>query len=74
MIKRKYLPLVNSLLMSLVMVLIMTGVITAVNTGFSTGYLHRWATAALIAWPVAFTVILLVGKRVAALANRICSA
>ncbi|CEA00885.1 hypothetical protein BN1049_00212 [Pseudomonas saudimassiliensis] len=64
MINARYVPLVNSILMSLYMVSIMTFVITGANTGFSGDFLARWWRAAYIAWPIAFTLILLGAPRI----------
>ena len=64
MINARYVPLVNSILMSLYMVSIMTFVITGANTGFGGDFLARWWRAAYIAWPIAFTLILLGAPRI----------
>lgn len=46
-------------LMSIYMATIMTFLVTAINTGFADGFLIRWARSFLIAWPIAFTLLLL---------------
>ncbi|MCS2609798.1 DUF2798 domain-containing protein [Halomonas dongshanensis] len=60
----RYAPLVFSLMMSIYMVTLMTFVITWANTGMGEGFLGRWWHAFYIAWPVAFTLILLGAPRV----------
>jgi hypothetical protein len=57
--------------MSLVMTLIVTAVATLVNTGLDRGYPSRWAHAELLAWPIAFAVLLVVGPRVQRLVERV---
>lgn len=74
MLPKRFLPIVAPFLMSVLMVTLMTAVITAANTGIDNGFLARWGKAFTIAWPVAFTFIFLFSKRIAALAQRICSA
>lgn len=73
MFKRRRAPLVQSFLMSLLMVTIMTFLVTAVNTGFTEGFMSRWGHSYLIAWPIAFTIIMLMGRRVQALSVKLCS-
>jgi len=51
----------------------MTFLVTAVNTGFSEGFMNRWGHSYLIAWPIAFTIIMLMGRRVQALSAKLCS-
>ena len=57
----KHARLVTALLMSIYMVTIMTFVITWVNTGIDADFLSRWWRAFYIAWPIAFSLILLGG-------------
>lgn len=64
MIKPRFAPLVFAILMSLYMVSGMTFVITWVNTGLDTGFLLRWGKAFLVAWPVAFLLVLLGAPRI----------
>ena len=73
MFAKKRAPLVQSVLMSLVMVTIMTFVITTVNTGLNEGFMARWGFAYIVAWPIAFLVILIFGRRVAALTQKLCT-
>ena len=54
------------------MVTVMTFVITSVNTGWSEGFVGRWINAYAVAWPIAFSVILIFGRRVAALTQKLC--
>jgi len=58
--------------MSIVMVFIMTGVITAVNTGIEKGFIERWWHAMIVAWPIAFLIILMISKQVQQTAHKIC--
>ncbi|EZQ18863.1 MAG TPA: DUF2798 domain-containing protein [Candidatus Pseudomonas excrementavium] len=64
MINARYVPLVSSILMSIYMVSIMTFVITWANTGFTENFLSRWWRAAYIAWPIAFTLIIIGAPRI----------
>lgn len=73
MFSKKRLPLVNSILMSALMVFIMTALITFINTGFDSDYLNRWAHAFILAWPAAFLIILIMGKRVQKLSASLCT-
>lgn len=72
MIPRKHTHRVQALLMSILMVTLMTFVITAINTGFSDGFVLRWGTAILVAWPIAFAIILITGRRVQQVAVALC--
>ncbi|WP_114416336.1 DUF2798 domain-containing protein [Marinospirillum perlucidum] len=62
---------VFTFVMSTYMVTIMTFVITAVNTGFDAGFLLRWWGAFIIAWPVAYVLILIGAPRLQVLASRL---
>lgn len=64
MIAPRFAPLVFSILMSLYMVTAMTFVITWANTGMNEGFILRWFRAFYIAWPVAFSLILLGAPRI----------
>ena len=55
----RYARWVFAVLMSIYMVTLMTMVITWANTGLSEGFLGRWWRAFYIAWPIAFTLILI---------------
>ncbi|MGS2744670.1 DUF2798 domain-containing protein [Vreelandella aquamarina] len=55
----RYARWVFAVLMSIYMVTLMTLVITWANTGLSEGFLGRWWRAFYIAWPIAFTLILI---------------
>lgn len=52
---------VFTFLMSIYMVSIMTLVITAVNTGLTDEFMLRWLKAFVVAWPIAFVLILVGG-------------
>lgn len=62
--------LVFTFLMSIYMVTIMTFVITLANTGMMDGFMARWMKAFLVAWPVAFVLILVGGPRIQQLASK----
>ncbi len=64
MIAPRFAPLVFSILMSIYMVTSMTFVITWANTGMSDGFLLRWFRAFYIAWPIAFSLIMLGAPRI----------
>ncbi|HKM36401.1 MAG TPA: DUF2798 domain-containing protein [Thiopseudomonas sp.] len=64
MIAPRFAPLVFSILMSLYMVTAMTCVITLVNTGLAEGFLLRWFRAFYIAWPIAFSLIMVGAPRI----------
>ena len=64
MIKPRFAPLVFAILMSLYMVSCMTFVITWVNTGLGSGFALRWFKAFMIAWPVAFLLVLAGAPRI----------
>lgn len=72
MFARKYVHRVQAFLMSVLMVTLMTFVITAINTGFSDGFISRWGKGLIIAWPIAFAIILIAGRRVQQLAIALC--
>lgn len=64
MIKPRFAPLVFAILMSFYMVSGMTFVITWVNTGLNEGFMLRWGKAFLVAWPVAFLLVLAGAPRI----------
>ena len=63
MIVARFAPLVFAILMSMYMVTAMTFVITWVNTGMTDGFALRWFRAFYIAWPIAFSLIVLGAPR-----------
>ncbi|KGK42143.1 hypothetical protein LH51_09470 [Nitrincola sp. A-D6] len=67
----RYQRLVFTFLMSVYMVFIMTCVITLVNTGFTEGFALRWFKAFIVAWPVAFVLILIGAPRLQTLAGKL---
>lgn len=73
MLPRPLFPWLFALLMSLVMTALMTGMVTAINTGIDATYPLRWGHAFMLAWPIAFTFVLLFAPPVRRLAERICS-
>ena len=64
MIVARFAPLVFALLMSIYMVTAMTFVITWVNTGMTDGFALRWFRAFYIAWPIAFSLIMIGAPRI----------
>jgi hypothetical protein len=60
----RFAPLVFALLMSIYMVTAMTFVITWVNTGMTEGFALRWFRAFYIAWPIAFSLIVIGAPRI----------
>lgn len=71
MFASRYQKLIFTFLMSIYMVTLMTLVITLVNTGMADGFLMRWAKAFIVAWPVAFVLILLGGPRIQKLTGKL---
>lgn len=72
MFSRKHTHRVQAFLMSVLMVTLMTFVITAINTGFIEGFMYRWGKGIVIAWPIAFVIILIAGRRVQQVAVALC--
>ena len=64
MIVARFAPLVFAILMSIYMVTAMTFVITWVNTGMTEGFALRWFRAFYIAWPIAFSLIVIGAPRI----------
>ena len=64
---------VFAFLMSLLLATLMTGIITFINTGLDTGFTSRWGHALVIAWPIAFLIVLTIGPSVRSLADRLCT-
>lgn len=64
MIQPRLVPWVFAILMSLYMVTGMTFVITWVNTGLNEGFYLRWARAFVIAYPIAFALVLTGAPRI----------
>ena len=64
---------VFAFIMSAILAFLMTGVITFLNTGIDAGFLRRWGRAFVIAWPIALTIVLLVGPHVRSMAERLCT-
>lgn len=67
----RYQRLVFTFLMSVYMVFIMTFVITLVNTGFVDGFALRWLKAFVVAWPIAFVLILMGAPQLQKLAGKL---
>lgn len=64
MFSPRFAPLAFAILMSFYMVSGMTFVITWVNTGLGGDFLLRWGKAFLVAWPVAFLLVLAGAPRI----------
>lgn len=60
----RHAPLLIAFFMSLCMALPMSGVLTLLNLGFNTTALLRWPRNFIVAWPIAFPTVLLVGPQV----------
>lgn len=67
----RYQRLIFTFMMSIYMVFIMTFVITLVNTGLSEGFALRWFKAFVVAWPIAFVLILVGAPRLQKLAGKL---
>lgn len=64
MIAPRFAPLIFAFLMSIYMVTVVSFVITWVNTGMSSGFALRWLRAFYIAWPLAFSLLIIGAPRV----------
>ena len=52
-------PLLFALFMSCFMAFCMSGILTLVNLGWVEGFVRYWARGFLVAWPIAFPLVLL---------------
>jgi hypothetical protein len=59
--------------MSVILAFFMTGVVTYINTGLDAGFLLRWGRAFVLAWPIALSIVLLLGPHVRTIADRLCN-
>jgi hypothetical protein len=59
--------------MSAILAFFMTGVVTYINTGLDAGFLPRWGQAFVLAWPIALSIVLLLGPHVRTIADRLCN-
>jgi hypothetical protein len=73
MFAKKHHFLVFTVFMSAILAFLMTGVITFINSGFDTGFLLRWGRAFVITWPIALSIVLLLGPNVRTIAERLCT-
>lgn len=73
MFSKKYRNFIFALVMSATMAFIMTGIVTAINIGFNSGYLRHWGKAFLVAWPIAFCMVLVIGPYIRVFAERVCT-
>ena len=60
-----------ALIMSLYMVTGMTFVVTWANTGLSAGFIARWLNAGVIAWPIAFLLVIIGAPRIQNLVGKL---
>lgn len=68
---RRYAPVVFALLMSTSLSGLMSLVITVVNTGWTSGLLDRWLHAYALAWSLAFPLVTVIAPRVRRLVERL---
>ena len=73
MISKKYLHIVQTLLLSGIMSFIMSGAISLINLGFVEHFTQLWIHAWLVAYAIAFPTILLVFPFARKLAVKIAS-
>lgn len=73
MFAKKHYFRVFAVIMSAILAFLMTGVITFINTGFDSGFLLHWSRAFVIAWPIALSILLLLGQHVRTIAERLCT-
>lgn len=71
MIPSRYARALFSLIMSGLMSCIVTGIATVKAIGMGPGTLGDWMASWAFCWPIAFTVILLLGPSVQRLVNRL---
>lgn len=71
MIPARFARLLFALLMSLYMVTGMTFVVTWANTGLSAGFAERWLNAGVIAWPIAFLLVIIGAPRIQKLVGKL---
>ncbi len=65
------LKLVNSILMAGFMALLMSGSLSAINLGLTDRLVWNWGRSFLIAWPLAFVLSYLFGKRILTISQRL---
>ncbi|WP_300069001.1 DUF2798 domain-containing protein [uncultured Ruegeria sp.] len=73
MLPARYARAVFSLIMSGLMSCIVTGIATVKAIGFGPRTVGDWMASWAFCWPIAFTVILLLGPTVQRLVNRLIS-
>ena len=73
MLPARYARAVFSLIMSGLMSCIVTGIATVKAIGFGPGTVGDWMASWAFCWPIAFSVILLLGPTVQGLVNRLVS-
>jgi hypothetical protein len=62
--------LAHALLMTGVLALVISGVLTAVNVGLSSGFPYVWLRNDLVAWVVAFPLVVVLAPRLRTLVMR----
>ena len=60
----RYAPICFAGIMSCLMAFMMSGLLTFINIGLDNDLLQRWLQGFLIAWPIAFVLVLLLAQRV----------
>ena len=71
MLPARFYRFVFSGLMSIWLSTLMTGLVTLINTGIDPEFLLRWGRAFVIAWPIAFSLVLIRGGTVTRIANNL---
>ncbi|KEO56666.1 DUF2798 domain-containing protein [Thalassospira permensis] len=71
MLPARFYRFVFSGLMSIWLSTLMTGLVTLINTGIDPEFLLRWGRAFVIAWPIAFSLVLISGSTVTRIANNL---
>mgnify|MGYP003444677255 CR=1 FL=1 len=62
-----------TLTMSAILAFLMTGVISFIKTGLDTSYLLHWGRVFVIAWPIALSIVLMLGPHVRTIAEKLCT-
>lgn len=60
----RYAPVCFAGIMSCLMAFMMSGLLAVINSGVETGFVYRWLKGFLVAWPIAFVLVLLLAPRV----------
>lgn len=68
----RYAPVCFAGIMSCLMAFMMSALLTFINSGVDTGFVYCWLRGFLIAWPIAFVLVLLLAPRVRAWVAVLC--